>query len=533
MSVAEIFMLSDKLSSSAYDLPRTLSAILDVTLRLTRADRGAILLLDDSLRLKIELARDRRGNSLSPDSFQYTSSIVEEVLAKKRTMYIPDLYKSSFRHSKSSSDLKLLSVLCIPLKLPARSVPRGPAGPVRLELPRIGEAIGVLYVDSTAVSKVFSEADLAVFEALTNNAMTAIVNAKLFELHTESLEMKRSLEAARKVQEQLMPRGVPRVDNFDVAGWSYPCSEAGGDYFDYLLRGDDKLIVVVGDVSGHGIASALTMAGARASLRALLDAVDNLPEAISRLNNFVRWDSSGGTFMTLFLGVLDTKQKTLEYVNAGHDDPFLFRSSTGKLEMLGKTGMALGFVQGARYRIGGPLGLEDGDVLLAATDGVWEARNDRGEQFGKETLGRLLAEHQESPAAALAEKIYQAWYGFVAGSRVEDDTTLVAVKTDSRCRAELSLDLVGRAMELARGGKVEEAFEHLVTAIKEGQRPDEAYYSLGVLWCEKRQWDKAIAELQKCLAINPVHPVAVRYLELARERAAGRPGASQTDVKIP
>ena len=247
----------------------------------------------------------------------------------------------------------------------------------------------------------------------------------------EHERMKRSLELAMEVQQNLLPRESPRVPGFDVAGGSVYCDETGGDYYDFIDLvdlGGGKLGIAVGDVSGHGVEAALLMASARGVLRshAGLFGAD-LVRLSAAMNRHLTRDSGDERFMTLFYAILDTEDRTLHWTSAGHDPALWLRRSTGEIEELPNTGMALGVIEEADYTQAGPVRIDLGDIVLIGTDGIWETRNPDGEFFGKQRLRDLIA----SCAGRSAEEIRQAVIDAVGAFRrvrpQEDDVTLVVI----------------------------------------------------------------------------------------------------------
>ena len=244
--------------------------------------------------------------------------------------------------------------------------------------------------------------------------------------------MKRSLELAMEVQQNLLPKENPSIKGLDIAGKSIYCDETGGDYYDFIkLDGnrDGKIAIVVGDVSGHGVPSALLMATARAFIRQRADLPGDPPRVISDVNRQLTADvEDSGQFMTLFYMTVDQDNRCLEWVRAGHDPGIFYDPIKDLFETLDGPGMALGIDGEYNYVANRKEGLTEGQIIILGTDGIWEALNPQGEMFGKESLYRIVRENAQAGASMLLDGIIDHLNQFSDGVSLEDDVTLIVVK---------------------------------------------------------------------------------------------------------
>ncbi len=308
------------------------------------------------------------------------------------------------------------SALCVPLKLR-------------------GEVIGVLNINDRADGRIFEENDLFVAQIIANQAAVAVANARLVSESVAAAETRRALQVAREIQRSFIPPD-PQVDGFRVAARSAPCDETGGDYIDYapssalMQDRSGSLFVAIGDVSGHGLGAALIMATSRAFLRALLLQSNDLAEIFAGLNRLTLGDFRRGCFMTLFAGCADPKAQQLTYASAGHDPAFLYRAETGQLRELQATGPPLGVVPDAAFPT---VSVEfmPGDVLVLATDGVWEAVNGVGQSFGRENLAQAIRDEACTAPERLIEAIESRIRAFCGSAGQRDDISLVAVTAEA------------------------------------------------------------------------------------------------------
>jgi sigma-B regulation protein RsbU (phosphoserine phosphatase) len=259
-----------------------------------------------------------------------------------------------------------------------------------------------------------------------------VINA-MTEGLIERDQIKQSLSLAKEIQQNLLPKDTWKFDGFDIAGKSEYCDETGGDYFDFIhaVGGEDqKLGVVIGDVSGHGISSALLMATVRSALRQRAFHPGSAAQIIFDVNRQIVQDTEPSCdFVTLLFLIIDMASKELTWVQAGHDPAILYDPASDTFEELGGSGVPLG-VDGT-YIYGEQKGamLSRGRVILLGTDGIWEAPNLKGNRFGKEAVYEAVRRHHQKSANEILDHILSAQVAFQGSAKREDDATLVVIKT--------------------------------------------------------------------------------------------------------
>ncbi len=247
-------------------------------------------------------------------------------------------------------------------------------------------------------------------------------------------KLKQSLELAKEIQQQLLPRETPQCSNFDLIGVSRYCDETGGDYYDFIpLKEADSttLGVMVGDVSGHGIGAALVMASARGMLHALINHHSgDLPGLAAEVNRQLCRSTDDSSFMTLFFGALDPEKRTFNWVSAGQAPVFLYRSQQidEQIEVLQSSGIPMGIISSSEYEIEPTIHFNPGDILLIGTDGIWETHNFAGEMFGTKRLCDVLRQSADLPADKIAARVFAELDQFRGDRTVDDDLTLVLIK---------------------------------------------------------------------------------------------------------
>ncbi len=247
----------------------------------------------------------------------------------------------------------------------------------------------------------------------------------------EREQMKHSLALAKEIQQQLLPAAAPTVPNFDLAAQNLYCDETGGDYFDFIpLKNSEPQCygIAVGDVSGHGIGSALVMATARGALHSLVDHYESQLELLANnLNSQLCRGTVTADFMTLFYGVLNPLEMSLSWISAGHA-PLFFYQANGNVKELGSSGVPLGIIEEATYDIETSIIFAPGDILLIGTDGIWETRNMDGEMFGTERVTKLLIDLAHLSAEDISRQFQKELDQFRGEHPRDDDITLMIVK---------------------------------------------------------------------------------------------------------
>jgi serine phosphatase RsbU (regulator of sigma subunit) len=244
-------------------------------------------------------------------------------------------------------------------------------------------------------------------------------------LAIEQERLHRELELSRQIQTEMLPRAPLQFGGSEIKGISIPAREVGGDFFNYFELPGHRLGLLVGDVSGKGVSAALLMANVQATLRARLPLQDDLAALADLLDRELDESTPGGVFVTLFLATLDEAGQ-LRYVNAGHNPQYVLRVD-GRVERLSSAGLPIGLFGGHGYRES-TVALARGDLLFFYTDGLVEAENDRGDQFGSERVEAILIEEHAHGIDAVLERIERDVNAFRGAVEPMDDATLMALR---------------------------------------------------------------------------------------------------------
>jgi sigma-B regulation protein RsbU (phosphoserine phosphatase) len=249
----------------------------------------------------------------------------------------------------------------------------------------------------------------------------------------DRMQIRKSLEVAREIQQNLLPQEIPNLSGFDIAAQSVYCDETGGDYFDFFPCEDEdcsRFGIAVGDVTGHGVGAALLMATARALIRGLVARPYNLAECITEVNRLLSADvRDSGRFMSLFFLMLNQGSRSISWVRAGHDPAIFYNPANDLVEELVGPGMVLGVEEDYCYQQTDKTIESEGSIILIGTDGIWEAQNAEGDLFGKERLHQIIRENADKSAEAIQGAVLDGVSKFRGNLPQADDITIVVVKT--------------------------------------------------------------------------------------------------------
>jgi sigma-B regulation protein RsbU (phosphoserine phosphatase) len=287
------------------------------------------------------------------------------------------------------------------------------------------EVIGVFDLESDELNA-YSDDDLQVLMLLASQVAIIIEKVMLHEQLIEKKRLEGQLEVARQVQLELLPPRDPQLEGYDISAYNFPTEEVSGDYYDWVKIYDDQIGLVIADVAGKGVPAALLMAFLRASLRAATHIGYSAHISMAKVN-YLLWESiERNQFVTAFYGILDVTNKTLTYTNAGHNPPILLKQN-GDFSFMDRGSVPLGMFRDTRYHEY-YLTTEAGDVLVLYTDGVTEANNAAGEEFGRERLVQAVKANRQLGARELITALHTEVIEWTEGLGATDDVTFFVIK---------------------------------------------------------------------------------------------------------
>src|SRR5215468_5310796 len=394
-------------------LDEILVTLLELTLKLTRAERGYVFMKAEDGGLRLAAGRNSKGEPLLDDK-TISHSILEETLKSNSEFVITDTSRSldlAGRQSIVAYDLR--TVICMPLRKPQVQATRDAASPVE----NLSEAMGVLYVDSRFASRDISSVSNDILRAIATEAASLIENARLVQAEEAARRYQQELSIAASIQQRLMQVKIPEVPFAKMRGRNLSCKEIGGDFFD-VVNTEDGLAVVLADVSGKGVSAAVLASTLQGMVYAHLIARMPLPEIMAAVNRFFTQKHLGEKYATVII-IRVTKAGELEYVNCGHVPPLLV--SDGNVTRPAHGNLPVGLLKDATYE-SDRVQMRRGDRFILVTDGVTEAENAEGEFYDNERLEEIAA---KSPTL---EDIFASVSAFCAGTPLGDDCTVVELE---------------------------------------------------------------------------------------------------------
>ena len=397
-----------------------LRLIVDAAIELAAAERGLILLMNREGKLVFKVARDNKRNNVTRQDFALSTSVVKQVVRKKRTVVLNvEPGTSDSVPGQSVYNLELRTVICVPLPSFRMQERMDVTSELKLEL------IGVLYLDSRSVTGRLSQTSLGLLDSLAFEASKCLENVRLMNGEQEKQKLEREFQTAREVQVALLPANSVKSDCFDLTAYSIPCRYVGGDFYDLLTLADGRVAFALADVSGKGISAALLASVAQGVIDAQFYAGNSLAEVATTLNRVIVNRSDANRFITMFCAVVDS-DGCLTWVNAGHNPPILARQ-TGETETLSTGSLVLGAFDFAEYHVSHTK-LLPGDVVFTFSDGVTEAVSSSGEIFGDGRLLELVRTSVSLTAEQIKDRVLEELLAFTSGLPQGDDITIVVLK---------------------------------------------------------------------------------------------------------
>ncbi len=292
-------------------------------------------------------------------------------------------------------------------------------------------SMALIVVEDLSMAMIFSNAfGMLIFAFIISNRIKERKTTEERDKYFDELEKKKyELKIAHDIQQSFLPHKIPKLEGFDIAALNIPAKEVGGDFYDFIPISECEIGMTIADVSGKSVPAALFMALSRTIIRAKTMQNPKLVDAIEKANKLIADDAKSGMFVTVFYAILDWKKRTLRYINAGHNPPVMFKYKTSNLLMLRANGIALGAIEDIKLEEN-EVTLESGDLVVFYTDGVTEAMNDKGRQFGEDRLSKLIKKNHDLSAKDIAKRIEDSVLSFCGDKPQYDDITLMVLKAE-------------------------------------------------------------------------------------------------------
>ena len=402
MAIVEV----GKLLNSTLDLDKVLNIILDTAIKNLDADRGTLYLID---REKNELwSKVLQGENLVDVRLPIGHGIAGHVAQTGKRVILKDVYKDERFNPEfdKKTGYRTKTMLCTPMKN------------------RENQMIGVFQIINKKTD-FFTLDDVHFLDTLSVDACIAIENARLVQEALEKQKIEKELEVAATIQNMIIPKELPVIPGYQIAGKNDPSKQVGGDFYDVIPLKDGKFALIIADVSGKSVSGALLVSTLQASLHAYLEYDNTITDLVRKLNRIILKNSTTEKYITFFISILDPARNTLETLNAGHNPPLLHRN--GELIKLKTGGVPLGMVEFDDFR-SETLQLQPGDAVVMFTDGVTEAENEAEDFFSDERLEETVLQCAHEDADAINQRIYSDVKTFEGDAEQADDITLLILK---------------------------------------------------------------------------------------------------------
>jgi len=382
-------------------LTELFDVVLDLSLSAVDAMRGVILTLEQSGDLELHASKG--------EGFSISTAVVDRVIRDKESLMVKDAQlEADLREQKSIVAQGVRSFMAVPLQTAER-------------------VIGLIYVDTGDHISPFSQEDLDLLTVMANVAAIRIEHARLVLIEQAEKVMEVELKQASEIQRSLLPIETPVVPGYELAGFNLACRTVGGDYYDFIPYSDGRLAVLVGDVSGKGLAASLMMSSLQARVHMLVDSNPEPASAVSILNRKLAARCPAEKFITFFYAVLDPATGKISYANAGHNYPHMI-CADGTSHFLHGGSIVLGIIGGAHYEAY-DAELKVGDTLVLFSDGVTEAHGPDGlEEFGDDRLAQFLLERRQVPTADIISQLVDYLREWSGQFGFDDDFTMLMIR---------------------------------------------------------------------------------------------------------
>jgi phosphoserine phosphatase RsbU/P len=381
-----------------------LCTMLGYAIRLTEAERGFVFLGESPDTFKLSCGLDKNGSAIA-ESANISRSIVRDAANSQLDVVLSDTAEEAARGRESLILHSIRSVAAIPLR--GRNSAR---------------LLGLLYLDSQSGPRDFTRIGKDILHAIASQAATLLENIRMIEAERESVLLRKEMEIAAAIQRQMVPQKLPHFEGIEIAARTVPCTSVGGDFYD-VIPVPNGVVVIVGDVAGKGVPAALLASMVQGMFHAQMTMGASLTGAIQSVNKFVCSRAPSEKYLTLVVlryFMIAVHQTNVELVNGGHVSPLIVRAN-GTIETISDGDLPVGLIEAATYHTQ-HLTLGPGDRIVLLSDGISEAEDPAGTQFGAIELPRHLAEPN------FVGNVFAELESFTEGAPSQDDQTIMTIE---------------------------------------------------------------------------------------------------------
>lgn len=409
-AVEELTVLNDLAiaAGTSMEVDQMLDIIVEKSIKAVKAEQGSILLVTDQkdTPLKTLLRQpDRRSRIMT---YKIGTNITGWVLKHKKPLVIENLTTDSRFRTTEQERKEIKSVLCVPILSKTK-------------------LLGILTVTNKKTFEPFNANDLRLLSIIAAQSGQLIRNSQLQQEALEKKRMEHELAMAHAIQVGLLPKKVPTIEGLEISNYFSPSDEVSGDYYDYFDFGENKIGMVLADVSGHGAPAALLMTMVKGILHAISQHFESADSVILEMNSILGHIIPEDMFVTMIFLVFDMENRLLRYSNAGHNPLLLYHNQSKSAEMMELPGPALGLSNVSVFNER-EIPLNRGDLILIYTDGVTEAFNQEWEMFEEARLVKAVEEVASMQAGEIIEHLKNKLQEFRDGAPQADDVAMIAIK---------------------------------------------------------------------------------------------------------
>lgn len=383
--------------------------ILDLVEKVADSDRSVLLLMEEE-GAEPKIKRSHLKPGIEEGELVLSQTMVQKVIEERTGLLTSDAQQDPrFQQQQSIVSQGIRSAMAAPLFDSENE-----------------EVIGILYADTTNPESWYTRDELRTFTTLANLMAVKITKAKAEEERKEQERLKREIDAAEEILSHILPTELKCSNGYELGSYHQPCLEVGGDLYEAKCLGDGRALFLVGDVAGKGLGAAFLVTNIIPVVQVLIDRVSDLAELVERLNRQLFLSTDPIHYATLFIGMLDAETGRIQYVNAGHNPPFLI-SADGDIEEVAATATPVGMLEIAPIEAG-EMTIQPGGMLAVFTDGIPEAQNAAGDFYEEDRLKATILEHAADPAAKIVESVTADLAAFVGDASASDDVTILLIK---------------------------------------------------------------------------------------------------------
>jgi serine phosphatase RsbU (regulator of sigma subunit) len=424
LPTARVFDRKMKEVASLHDLSRAISAefnfnkliklITEMTTKVIESESTWLELYENGSK-RLYIASSHNLSPIEITAFQKSNrqDLSEQILLSKRPIMLNEIPKSHPYYYIKSWKSDIGSIIGVPL------------------ISGNGKSLGILFATKRH-SFGFDPDDQAMLEAYANQAVIGLDNAQLLRQSLERERLEEELRIARDVQKRLLPQKIPKFDNISIESLTIPAYEVGGDYFDFIKLPDENMGIIIGDVSGKGTSAAFYMAEAKGVVQSLSKSFSEPRDLLIRTNEILYESLERKMFISMLMASMDCKNRILKFARAGHCPLLYYNSNKEEVRLLQPEGIGVGLEKGKIFQdtlVEETIHCTPGDIYVFYTDGLSEARNTRGDEFGDDRLCDLIRKNAKKPVSELKNIILDSILNFLNGQNLADDLTLLIVKS--------------------------------------------------------------------------------------------------------